>query len=60
VTLSLLKNSENTKKIKYAVENPEDFKKVKQTKWKDGTVAATECRTCHGPVIGRDSKPEKQ
>jgi hypothetical protein len=31
-TLSLAENSEDTRKVKLAVENPEDFRKMKQMK----------------------------
>jgi hypothetical protein len=59
-TLSLVKNSEDKKKINYAVENPEDFKKLELSKWREGRAAATECRTSRDPVTDRDFQPEKK
>jgi len=53
-----VKNSE-VKKINYPVANPEEFKKLQQTKWMEGRAAAIEWRTCRDPVTDRESKLEK-
>jgi hypothetical protein len=40
--MSLMKNSEDMKKTNYAAANPDEFKKLQQTKWIEGRAAATE------------------
>jgi hypothetical protein len=54
-----VKNSEDKKKINYALANLDEFKTLQQTKWIEGRAAATEWRTCREPVMDRDSKLEK-
>jgi hypothetical protein len=51
-----MKNSEDKKRTNYAAANPDEFKKLQQTKWIEGRAAATEWRTCRDPVTDRDSK----
>jgi hypothetical protein len=53
-----VKNSEDKKKINYAMANPEEFKKLQQTQWIEGRAAAIKWRTCRDPVTDRDSKLE--
>jgi hypothetical protein len=59
-TLSLAENSGDTRKVKLAVESPEDSKKLKQMKRAERTTAATQRRTSVGPVTRRNPKFEKQ
>jgi hypothetical protein len=54
-----VKNSKDKKKINYAMANPEEFKKLQQTKWIEGRAVATEWRTRRDLVTDRDSKLEK-
>jgi hypothetical protein len=49
---------EDAKKIKLAMENPEDFRLMKQIKRIESAAAATQRRTSVGPVTGRNPKLE--